>query len=110
MIISRIAPEPNRAPGALSSGRAVEDIPGQATGFAACFTHLRTGNPSSDLPALFAALLADGTNLGLLRMADATRGLSYHHLVNQAQWRRPYQARPGVRLAPSMATAIQRSP
>ena len=26
-----------------------------------------------------------GTNLGLSRMADATRGLSYH-LVNQAQW------------------------
>jgi TnpA family transposase len=57
-----------------------------ATGFAACFTHLRTGLPSNDLPALFAALLADGTNLGLSRMADATRGLSYHHLVNQAQW------------------------
>jgi hypothetical protein len=35
---------------------------------------------------LFAALLADGTNVGLSRMADATRGLSYHHLVNQAQW------------------------
>ena len=63
----------------------VSDV-AQATGFAACFTHLRTGNPPSDLPALFAALLADGTNLGLSRMADATRGLSYHHLVNQAQW------------------------
>jgi hypothetical protein len=50
------------------------------TGFAACFTHLRTGNPPADLPALYAALLADGTNLGLSRMADATRGLSYHHL------------------------------
>ncbi len=63
----------------------VSDV-AQATGFAACFTHLRTGNPPSDLPALFAALLADGTNLGLSRMADATRGLSYHHLVNMAQW------------------------
>ena len=56
------------------------------TGFAACFTHLRTGNPPGDLQALYAALLADGTNLGLSRMADATRGLSYHHLVNVAQW------------------------
>ena len=63
----------------------VEDV-ALATGFAACFTHLRTGNSASDLPALFAALLADGTNLGLSRMADATRGLSYHHLVNMAQW------------------------
>ena len=63
----------------------VSDV-AQATGFAACFAHLRTGHPPSDLPALFAALLADGTNLGLSRMADATRGLSYHHLVNQAQW------------------------
>jgi len=63
----------------------VEDV-AQATGFAACFTHLRTGNPPADLAALFAALLADGTNLGLSRMADATRGLSYHHLVNVAQW------------------------
>ncbi len=63
----------------------VEDV-ALATGFAACFTHLRTGSPPADLAALFAALLADGTNLGLSRMADATRGVSYHHLVNVAQW------------------------
>lgn len=56
------------------------------TGFAASFTHLRTGNPAADTPALLAAVLADGTNLGLSRMADATRGLTYHHLVNVAQW------------------------
>ncbi len=56
------------------------------TGFAERFTHLRTGNPAADKPALLAALLADGTNLGLSRMADASRGLSYHHLVNVAQW------------------------
>jgi TnpA family transposase len=36
--------------------------------------------------ALLAAVLADGTNLGLARMADASHGLSYHHLVNVAQW------------------------
>ena len=56
------------------------------TGFADRFTHLRTGNPATDKPALLAALLADGTNLGLARMADASRGLTYHHLVNVAQW------------------------
>jgi hypothetical protein len=33
-----------------------------------------------------AAILADGTNLGLSRMADASRAISYHHLVNVAQW------------------------
>jgi TnpA family transposase len=56
------------------------------TGFADRFTHLRTGNPAGDKPALLAAILADGTNLGLSRMADASRGLTYHHLVNVAQW------------------------
>jgi TnpA family transposase len=56
------------------------------TGFADRFVHLRTGNPAADKPALLAAVLADGTNLGLARMADASRGLSYLHLVNVAQW------------------------
>jgi Tn3 transposase DDE domain len=40
----------------------------------------------ADMPALLAAVLADGTNLGLARMADASRGLGYLHLVNVAQW------------------------
>jgi TnpA family transposase len=56
------------------------------TGFADRFTHLRTGNPAADKPARLAGVLADGTNLGLARMADASRSLSYHHLVNVAQW------------------------
>ena len=56
------------------------------TGFASRFVHLRTGNPAADRPALLAAVLAAGTNLGLARMADASRGLGYHHLVNVAQW------------------------
>jgi len=56
------------------------------TGFADRFVHLRTGNPATDKPALPAAVLADGTNLGLARMADASRGLGYLHLVNVAQW------------------------
>jgi TnpA family transposase len=56
------------------------------TGFADRFTQLRTGNQPADMPALLAAVLADGTNLGLARMADASRGLGYLHLVNVAQW------------------------
>ena len=56
------------------------------TRFSDHFTHLRTGSPAADKPALLAAVLADGTNLGLSRMADASRGLTYHHLVNVAQW------------------------
>jgi TnpA family transposase len=56
------------------------------TGFAEHFTHLRTGSPAADKPALLAAVLADGTNLGLARMADASHDISYHHLVNVAQW------------------------
>jgi TnpA family transposase len=56
------------------------------TGFADRFVHLRTGNPAAEKPALLAAVLADGTNLGLARMADASRGLGYLHLVNVAQW------------------------
>ena len=56
------------------------------TGFGDRFTHLRSGNPAADKPALLAAVLADGTNLGLSRMADASRGLGYHHLINVAQW------------------------
>lgn len=56
------------------------------TGFADRFTHLRTGNPAADKPALLAAVLADGTNPGLTRMAGASHGISYHHLINVAQW------------------------
>jgi hypothetical protein len=78
----------NRLYGMLPRVRVTEVLSDveQATGLAGCFTHLRTGNPAADMPALLAAVLADGTNLGLSRMADATRGLSYHHLVNVAQW------------------------
>ncbi len=56
------------------------------TGFSDHFTHVRTGNPTADKASLLAAILADGTNLGLSRMADASRGLTYHRLVNVAQW------------------------
>jgi hypothetical protein len=56
------------------------------TGFADRFVHLRTGKPAADKSALLAAVVVLGTNLGLARMADASRGLGYHHLVTAAPW------------------------
>jgi hypothetical protein len=32
------------------------------------FTHLKTGEPAKDLQSILAAILADGTNLGLSEM------------------------------------------
>lgn len=48
-----------------------------ATGFSEAFTHLRTGAPSSDRIGsdrigLMNVILAEGNNLGLRKMADAT--------------------------------------
>ena len=43
------------------------------TGFTDCFTHQRHGRPPDNKPALLSAILADGINLGLNRMADAIR-------------------------------------
>jgi hypothetical protein len=39
--------------------------------FIDCFTHLRSGEMVADPRILMAALLADGLNLGLTRMAEA---------------------------------------
>jgi hypothetical protein len=46
------------------------------TGFAECFTHYRSGRPAEDQKALFAAVLADGVNLSVSRMAAATHNLT----------------------------------
>ena len=43
------------------------------TGFADRFTHPQTGLPATDKPALLGAILADGTNLGLARMAELSK-------------------------------------
>ena len=40
-------------------------------GFSAAFTHLHTGLPADDPRVVFTAVLADATDLGLTRMADA---------------------------------------
>ena len=50
------------------------------TGSAGRFTHFRTGEATTDLPALMGAILADATDLGLDRMAESSRGLTIHQL------------------------------
>jgi TnpA family transposase len=56
------------------------------TGFAERFVHARTGVPANDQPALMGAILADGTNLGLARMAESSRGLTHARLLWTAEW------------------------
>jgi len=56
------------------------------TGFADRFVHARTGMVASDQPALMGAILADGTNLGLARMAESSRGLTHARLLWTAEW------------------------
>ncbi len=53
----------------------------RATGFAAAFTNLRTGERCDDENALLAAILADATNLGLGRMAAASHGVTRDKLI-----------------------------
>ena len=53
----------------------------RATGFAAAFTNLRTGERCEDESALLAAVLADATNLGLGRMAAASHGVTRDKLI-----------------------------
>ena len=53
----------------------------RATGFASAFTNFRTGGSCENESALLAAILADGTNLGLTRMAQASEGVTRDQLV-----------------------------
>jgi TnpA family transposase len=53
----------------------------RATGFAAAFTNLRTGEGCDNESALLAAILADATNLGLTRMAAASHGVTRDQLI-----------------------------
>lgn len=50
------------------------------------FTNLRSGDAVSDRPLLLTAILADGINLGLTRMADACPGVSLSALSRIATW------------------------
>jgi TnpA family transposase len=56
------------------------------TGFSAAFTHLHTGLPADDPRIVLTAVLADATNLGLTRMADACAVASYRQLAWTAGW------------------------
>lgn len=56
------------------------------TGFADAFTHLHTGLPADDPRIVLTAVLADATNLGLTRMAEACSVASYRQLAWNAGW------------------------
>lgn len=57
-----------------------------AVGFADAFTHLRTGAPCKDRIGLLSVLLAEGLNLGLSKMADATSTHDYFQLSRLSRW------------------------
>ncbi len=56
------------------------------TGFCRHFTHLGNGQEPTNPPLLLAALLADGLNLGLTKMAQATPDLSAAQLARHSAW------------------------
>lgn len=51
------------------------------TDFTSHFTMLRQGTPTKDKEALFAALLAEATNLGEVKIAEATPGMTYGRIA-----------------------------
>ena len=56
------------------------------TGFTDRFIELRSGKTHPNPQALLAAVLADGTNLGLERMADSSQGVTYAQLAWTQAW------------------------
>lgn len=78
------------------------------TGFADAFTHLHTGLPAKNPRVVLTAVLADATNMGLTRMADACAVASYRELAWNAGWHlREDTYRPGLAI---IANALQRHP
>ena len=57
-----------------------------ATGFTEAFTHIRTGAPCTDKIGLLNVLLAEGLNLGLSKMAEATDTHDYFQLSRLSRW------------------------
>lgn len=57
-----------------------------ALGFTDAFTHLRTGVRCGDRIGLLNVLLAEGLNLGLRKMAEATNTHDYWQLSRLARW------------------------
>lgn len=56
------------------------------TGFLSAFRDLRSGKIHGNPNAVLATVLADGTNLGLERMANASQGVSYAQLAWTHNW------------------------
>jgi TnpA family transposase len=81
------------------------------TGFADAFTHLHTGLPAHDPRVVLTAVLADATNLGLSRMADACSVASRRKLAWTAGWHlREDTYRNALALLWSMPSTASRSP
>lgn len=57
-----------------------------AIGFTEAFTHIRTGAPCKDRIGLLTVLLAEGLNLGLSKMAEATDTHGYFELSSLSNW------------------------
>lgn len=57
-----------------------------AIGFTEAFTHLRTGAPCADRIGLMNVILAEGINLGLRKMADATNTHTFWELIRIGRW------------------------
>ncbi len=56
------------------------------TGFTDAFYHLRTGAPCKDRIGLLNVLLAEGINLGLSKMAEASNTHDYFQLSRLSRW------------------------
>lgn len=56
------------------------------TGFVSCFRDLRSRKEHDNPNAVLAAILADATNLGLERTANASQGVSYAQLAWTHSW------------------------
>jgi TnpA family transposase len=56
------------------------------TRFTGCFTHLHNSEKAKDKSVLLSAVLADATNQGLTKMADACPGLTFDRLSWTADW------------------------
>ena len=57
-----------------------------ATGFTDAFTHLHTGAPCQDRIGLLNVLLAEGLNLGLSKMAEASNTHDFFQLSRLSRW------------------------
>jgi hypothetical protein len=57
-----------------------------ATGFTDAFTYLRTGVPPRDRIGLLNVLLAEGLNLGLTKMVEASSSHGFWELMRIARW------------------------